>query len=64
MALLPALHGAVGPWDEVISLAPLVIGIILLIYLYRASRRQRAAEDPEPPAEAPPPADSDRHTSR
>ena len=35
-----------GWWDEIINLIPVVVGIILVIYLYRSSRRRReAAED-------------------
>jgi hypothetical protein len=46
MLWLPRLHGALGWWDEIINLIPVVVGIILVIYLYRSSRRRReAAED-------------------
>ena len=31
--LKPLLHGAVGFWDEVINLIPLVIGAALLLYM-------------------------------
>jgi hypothetical protein len=59
LPLRPALHGAVGPWDEIIALIPVAIGAILLIYLYFTSRRGPAGDDdlPELPAapEPPPP---------
>jgi hypothetical protein len=40
--LAPALHGAVGPWDEILNLAPLVVGTVLLLYLYFTKRKRRA----------------------
>lgn len=42
MLLKPLLHGAVGYWDEVINLIPLVIGAALLLYMYRSSRKRRS----------------------
>jgi hypothetical protein len=54
MLYLPLLHGAAGPWDEIFSLAPLVVGIILLVYLYRASRQRRSGGDDEAVPETPP----------
>jgi hypothetical protein len=47
--LAPLPHGALGYWDELINLIPLVVGVILLVVLYRASRRRAAeADEPEP----------------
>jgi hypothetical protein len=56
--LAPVLHGAVGPWDEILNLAPLVVGTVLLLYLYFTKRKRRpddaAAHDGAlPPAPAP-----------
>jgi hypothetical protein len=42
--LRPLAHGAVGWWDEVLNLIPIVFGTGLLIYLYRGARKRRAAE--------------------
>ncbi len=42
--LAPVLHGALGPWDEILNLAPLVVGAGLLLYLY-FTRRKRRADD-------------------
>lgn len=39
--LMPYLHGALGWWDEIINLIPVVVGIVLVLYLYRGSRRRR-----------------------
>ena len=39
--LRPALHGAVGPLDEILTLLPLVIGVALLIYLYFSARKAK-----------------------
>lgn len=51
----PGLHGASGYWDELANLIPLVIGGVLLIYLYFTSRKRRAKEkDPEAPPTEPP----------
>jgi hypothetical protein len=44
MPLAPVLHGAWGPWDEVLNLLPLVVGTGLLLYLYFTRRKRRAAE--------------------
>jgi len=49
----PALHGALGPWDEIITLIPVVVGAILLLYLYFTARSRPAGSD-DPPAEDPP----------
>jgi len=40
----PPTHGALGYWDEVANLIPLVIGGVLLIYLYLTSKKRRAKE--------------------
>ena len=54
LPLAPVLHGAVGPWDEILNLAPLVVGTVLLLYLYFTKRKRRAdetaARDGERPA--------------
>jgi hypothetical protein len=42
--LLPMLHGAVGWWDEILNLIPLVFGSGLLFYLYTSSRKRRSLE--------------------
>jgi hypothetical protein len=42
--LHPLLHGAVGWWDEVLNLIPLVFGSGLLLYLYASSRKRRGIE--------------------
>jgi hypothetical protein len=42
--LRPLPHGAVGFWDEVLNLVPLVFGVGLLLYLYLGARKRRAAE--------------------
>jgi len=41
----PALHGASGPYDELINLIPLVIGAVLLLYLYLQSRKRRPEDE-------------------
>jgi len=41
----PILHGALGPWDEILTLAPLVVGVLLLLYLYLTSRRPLGPAD-------------------
>lgn len=51
LLLVPSLHGALGWWDELINLIPVVVGIILVLYLYRNSRRRREAADEAPEAE-------------
>ena len=58
LPLAPVLHGAVGPWDEILNLAPLVVGTVILLYLYFTKRKRRAddaaAQDGTPePAPAP-----------
>ena len=45
---LPLAHGAVGIWDEVLNIIPLVFGSGLLFYLY-FGRRKRRATQPQPP---------------
>ena len=45
----PLAHGAVGIWDEVLNMVPLVFGAGLLAYLYFGKRKHRAT-DPQPPA--------------
>jgi hypothetical protein len=42
MPLAPVPHGALGPWDEILNLLPLVVGTILLLYLYFTKRKRRA----------------------
>ena len=42
MLLQPLAHGAAGYWDELANLIPLVIGGVLLLYLYHTSRKRRA----------------------
>jgi len=54
----PPLHGALGPWDEIITLIPVVVGAILFLYLYFTAHGRPAGRD-EPPAEDPPAAPSD-----
>ncbi len=54
LLLLPRLHGALGWWDELINLIPVVVGIVLVLYLYRNSRQRRDAPD-DAPAAAPDP---------
>ena len=50
--LRPALHGAMGPLDEIISLLPVVIGVALLLYLYFSSRKAKTApKDPAQPGD-------------
>jgi hypothetical protein len=51
LLLQPHLHGAAGWWDEIINLVPVVVGIVLVIYLYRNSRRRRDQAEETPPAE-------------
>ena len=57
----PLPHGAVGFWDEVLNIIPLVFGAGLLAYLYFGKRKRRpgappAEGDPPPPPNAGPPA--------
>jgi hypothetical protein len=57
LPLSPHLHGAAGWWDEIINLVPVIIGLVLILYLYRNSRRRRDEEDVaahEAPAEPAP----------
>ena len=62
LPLAPVLHGAVGPWDEILNLAPLVVGTVLLLYLYFTKRKRRADDaaardstaEPAPAPEATP----------
>lgn len=58
---VPALHGALGWWDEIINLIPVVIGIVLVIYLYRANRARRRTTEAPPEAE---PESSEAHAPR
>jgi hypothetical protein len=58
LPLAPVLHGAVGPWDEILNLAPLAVGTVLLLYLYFTKRKRRAddtADRDGPPEPAPAP---------
>ncbi len=48
----PLAHGAVGFWDEMLNIIPLILGAGLLAYLYFGQRKRRAAA--QPPAEADP----------
>ena len=51
----PLPHGAIGYWDELANLIPLVIGGLLLIYLYFTSKKRRAKEKhPDVPPTEPP----------
>jgi hypothetical protein len=58
----PLAHGAVGWWDEILNMIPLVFGAGLLFYLYFGKRRRRATSPqpseleakPAPPPEEPP----------
>jgi hypothetical protein len=57
----PLPHGAVGFWDEVLNIIPLIFGAGLLAYLYFGRRKQRHAAppvegDPSTPPNADPPA--------
>ena len=52
--LKPALHGASGYWDEVLNFFPLVLGAVLLLYLYLASRKKRTPDKPPHDEEAGP----------
>jgi hypothetical protein len=56
LPLAPLLHGAVGPWDEILNLLPLVVGTGLLLYLYFSSRKRRASEAAARPGPDGPPA--------
>ena len=51
--LRPALHGAVGPLDEILTLLPLVIGAVLLIYLYFSARKAKPPSGDLPPGDDP-----------
>lgn len=52
----PGFHGVAGYWDELANLIPLVIGGVLLIYLYATSKKRRAKDKHAegPPPEPPP----------
>lgn len=56
LPLAPLPHGALGLWDEILNLLPLVVGAGLLVYLYLNSRKRRAeiAAREQPPAEPEP----------
>ncbi len=56
----PLPHGAVGIWDEVLNLIPLVFGSGLLLYLYFGARKRRATEAQQREAGAEP-APPDNH---
>lgn len=43
--LRPVGHGAYGPLDELLNLIPLVLGGLLLLYLYVTSRKRRSQEE-------------------
>jgi hypothetical protein len=49
----PLTHGAAGYWDELVNLIPLIIGGVLLIYLYLTSKKRRAKEKDSPEKEIP-----------
>ena len=53
LSLRPLPHGALGFWDEVLNLLPLVVGGGLLVYLYFGSRKRRAAQAAARRAERP-----------
>jgi hypothetical protein len=61
--LRPLPHGAVGFWDEVLNIIPLIFGAGLLFYLYFGKRKRRpavppadvAADPAAPPPEPPQP---------
>ena len=55
----PLAHGAVGFWDEVLNIIPLIFGAGLLFYLYFGKRKQRAAAPPAPSDNAAPPPSAD-----
>jgi hypothetical protein len=44
--LRPLPHGALGFWDEVLNLIPLLFGSGLLFYLYFGARKRRAHHAP------------------
>jgi len=50
----PLAHGAVGWWDEVLNMIPLVFGGGLLFYLYFGKRKRQAASPQPPEAETNP----------
>lgn len=52
--LRPLPHGAVGFWDEVLNIIPLIFGAGLLFYLYFGKRKRRPAAA-QPPEELPNP---------
>jgi hypothetical protein len=43
----PRLHGALGYWDEVLNLLPLVMGGAALIYFYLTARRKHDHDKPK-----------------
>jgi hypothetical protein len=55
----PLAHGAVGIWDEVLNMVPLVFGSGLLFYLYFGKRKRRAANPQPPETQTKPPAPPD-----
>jgi len=58
----PLAHGAVGFWDEVLNMVPIVFGVGLLIYLYAGARKRRAAAAQQGQAAAEPAAPSEEQT--
>jgi len=58
--LRPLAHGAVGFWDEVLNIIPLIFGAGLLAYLYFGRRKRRPADAGQTPEAGPnPPAPPD-----
>ncbi len=57
----PVAHGAVGFWDEVLNVVPLVFGAGLLLYLFFGARKRRAAEARQGEAASQPAASPDDH---
>jgi|GEM_PF-2912653 len=49
LVLRPAQHGVLGPLDEILTLLPLVIGVVLLVYLYFTARQAKHPADDAPP---------------
>jgi hypothetical protein len=59
--LRPLPHGAVGFWDEVLNLIPLLFGSGLLFYLYFGARKRRATEAQQRAATPDPAAPPEEH---
>ena len=51
----PLAHGAVGFWDEVLNVIPLIFGAGLLAYLYFGKRKRRPADAAQMPVSGPNP---------